>query len=55
MYAVCNEHLELAIDRFVDDYEDAPDVVDLEEVRFPNWEPPEHCHDCARKPKFLVV
>lgn len=34
MYVVCKEHVELAIDKFVDEYEDAPDVVDLKETEF---------------------
>ena len=55
MYIVCAEHLELAIDRFVDEYEDAPDVVDLRETRFSNWEPPKHCDECGNECRFLVV
>lgn len=34
MYVVCKEHVELAIDKFVDEYEDAPDIVDLKETEF---------------------
>ena len=30
MYCVCKQHVELAIDKFVDDYEDAPDIVELD-------------------------
>ncbi|OXM84557.1 CxxH/CxxC protein [Paenibacillus rigui] len=55
MYVVCKDHLELAIDQFVDEYEDAPDIVDLEETRFPAWEPPAHCERCQEKARFLVV
>jgi CxxH/CxxC protein (TIGR04129 family) len=49
------EHLELAIDRFVDEYEDAPDIVDLTETRFSGWEPPSRCEECENDARFLVV
>jgi len=53
---VCAEHLELAIDEFVDEYEDAPDLIDLREVTFPKWQPPAHCERCATgEARFLVV
>jgi len=56
MYVVCKEHLELAIDEFVDEYEDAPDIIDLEEVKFRDWQPPAHCEHCEDgKARFLVV
>jgi len=57
MYVVCKEHLELALDRFVDEYEDAPDVVDVEETHFKNWNPPRTCDEkgCEGKAQFLVV
>ncbi|MFS0841114.1 CxxH/CxxC protein [Paenibacillus sp. 1P03SA] len=55
MYSVCKEHLELAIDVFVDEYEDAPDIVDLSKVKFAEWEPPAHCAHCKEKPQYLVV
>ncbi|GAB2716903.1 CxxH/CxxC protein [Paenibacillus thermoaerophilus] len=55
MYCVCKEHLELAIDQFVDEYEDAPDIVDLAETKFSAWEPPAHCERCSQPPRYLVV
>lgn len=55
MYVVCEEHLELAIDRFVDEYEDAPDVVDLTSTTFSAWEAPETCEQCGRPAHYLVV
>lgn len=57
MFVVCKEHLELAIDRFVDEYEDAPDVVDVEKTHFKNWNPPPTCEEkgCACQAQFLVV
>ncbi|MCU6791937.1 MULTISPECIES: CxxH/CxxC protein [Paenibacillus] len=55
MFVVCKEHLELAIDQFVDEYEDAPDIVDIQEVSFTAWKPPVHCERCAEQARFLVV
>jgi CxxH/CxxC protein (TIGR04129 family) len=55
MYVVCKDHLEIAIDQFVDEYEEAPDIVDLEKVRFPAWEPPSTCERCSAAGRFLVV
>jgi CxxH/CxxC protein (TIGR04129 family) len=55
MFVVCQEHLDIAIDEFVDEYEDAPDLVDLEEVRFKAWEPPKQCERCGKPAKYLVV
>ncbi|WP_223070471.1 CxxH/CxxC protein [Paenibacillus caui] len=55
MYVVCKEHLELAIDMFVDEFEDAPDVVDLNETEFADWDPPAKCCECEKKAEFLVV
>jgi CxxH/CxxC protein (TIGR04129 family) len=55
MYVVCKDHLEIAIDEFVDEYEEAPDIVDLEKVRFSRWEPPVHCEHCKENARFLVV
>ncbi|HZG84867.1 CxxH/CxxC protein [Paenibacillus sp.] len=55
MHVVCEEHLELALDRFVDEYEDAPDVVDLEVTTFSAWEPPATCEQCGRSARYLVV
>ncbi|MFC0210967.1 CxxH/CxxC protein [Paenibacillus chartarius] len=55
MFVVCKEHVEIAIDEFVDEYEDAPDLVDLTEVRFTAWEPPACCQFCSESPRFLIV
>lgn len=55
MYVVCKDHLEIAIDQFVDEYEEAPDIVDLEKVRFTAWEPPATCERCSAAGRFLVV
>lgn len=55
MFVVCKEHIEIAIDQFVDEYEEAPDIYDLKDVRFTAWEPPATCERCSNKPQFLVI
>ncbi|MBQ4901146.1 CxxH/CxxC protein [Paenibacillus sp. Marseille-P2973] len=55
MYVVCKDHVELAIDMFVDEFEEAPDVVDLEHTKFIDWEPPVTCEHCDHEAKFLIV
>jgi CxxH/CxxC protein (TIGR04129 family) len=55
MIVVCEEHVEIAIDVFIDEYEEAPDVVDLRQTKFSAWEPPAHCVRCERTPRYLVV
>lgn len=55
MYCVCMEHVELAIDKFVDEYEDAPDILRLESLTFSAWTAPEKCDLCDGKAEVLVV
>ena len=55
MFVVCKEHVELAIDRFVDEYEDAPDLIDLQQVKFKDWQPPATCEECEEPARFLVI
>ncbi|WP_308636953.1 CxxH/CxxC protein [Paenibacillus silvisoli] len=55
MYCVCKEHVELAIDKFVDEYEDAPDIVDLVKTKFAAWEAPATCEMCDHIAEYLVV
>ncbi|MDT9725267.1 CxxH/CxxC protein [Xylanibacillus composti] len=55
MYVVCREHLELAIEQFLDEYEEAPDVVDLEDTHFAAWDPPKQCERCDKPGQYLVV
>lgn len=53
---VCPEHVELAIDIFVDEHEAAPDIMQLEEAarRYPQWTPPATCDRCGERPMFVV-
>lgn len=55
MYVVCKDHVEDALEAFVDEYEDAPDVVDLKETEFSDWDPPAKCVYCDQHGEFLVV
>ncbi|AFS79819.1 CxxH/CxxC protein, BA_5709 family [Gottschalkia acidurici 9a] len=55
MYVVCNEHLEDALDEFVDDYEQSPDIYELDKVSFTDWSSPHKCDYCNDPPRFLVV
>lgn len=55
MYVCCIEHLELALDTFVDEYEQPPDVYRLDEVSFTAWTNPARCDFCEEPPFYLVV
>ena len=55
MYVVCSEHLEDAIEDFVEIYEQPPDIYELEKVSFTDWTSPHRCNYCDRLPKYLVV
>lgn len=55
MLVVCKEHLELALDIFVDEYEAAPDVYDLSQVSIPGMELPTHCARCSSPPQYVLV
>lgn len=55
MYVVCNEHLENAIEEFVETYEQSPDIYELEKVSFTDWASPHSCNYCERPPRYLVV
>ncbi|HOB34920.1 MAG: CxxH/CxxC protein [Firmicutes bacterium] len=55
MYVVCPEHLDQAIDEFVEVYEMPPDLYLLDKVSFTDWTAPQHCDFCQRAPVYLVV
>ncbi len=55
MYVVCNDDLDIAIDEFVEEYLQPPDVYMLDKVYFTNWESPDRCSFCGKKPIYLVV
>lgn len=55
MYIVCMEHLEDALEDFVVEYEQSPDIYELEEVSFTDWQSPQKCDYCDKMPRFLVL
>lgn len=55
MYVVCDEHLERALDEFVEIYEMPPDLYELDEVSTTDWAAPSHCTFCSKAPRYLVV
>lgn len=56
VYVVCKEHVEIALDEFVDEYEgQAPDVYNLKEISFTAWNAPAKCEFCDQNPKYLIV
>lgn len=55
VYVVCEEHLERALDEFVEIYEMPPDLYELEAVSLTDWAAPTCCTFCSKPPKYLVV
>ncbi|MBZ0193247.1 MAG: CxxH/CxxC protein [Candidatus Kuenenia stuttgartiensis] len=55
MYVVCEEHIEIAIDEFVNVYEVPPDIYILDKGFFSDWTSPNHYDMCDNPPKYLVV
>ena len=55
MYAVCKEHVEMAIDEFMDEYLQVPDLYLLNELKFRDWIPPSECWFCDASPEYLVI
>jgi len=55
MYVVCNEHLDVAIEEFVETYEQPPDIYEIEKISFTDWTSPHTCEFCDKVPRFLVV
>lgn len=55
MYVVCLDHLDEAIDTFVEEYGASPDVYLLEKVKFTQWTAPETCQYCGQASVYLVL
>jgi CxxH/CxxC protein (TIGR04129 family) len=55
VFVVCAEHVEMALEDFVNEYEQSPDIYVLAETSFTAWEAPAHCEYCERPPKYLIV
>lgn len=55
MYIVCDDHLDQAIDEFVESYGESPDLYHLNEISFTAWSAPATCQFCKQKPKYLIL
>ncbi|HJV45400.1 MAG TPA: CxxH/CxxC protein [Bacillota bacterium] len=55
MFVSCRDHMDLAIEQFLDEYEDAPDIYKLKETSFTAWTVPARCDFCDREPIYLIV
>jgi CxxH/CxxC protein (TIGR04129 family) len=55
LYVVCPQHLDEAIDEFVEVFEMPPDLYLLDKVSFSDWTAPHFCDFCSRPPVYLVV
>lgn len=55
MFVVCSEHIERAIDEFVEMYEASPDIYLLKDISFTAWSAPACCDFCQDMPHYLVV
>ncbi len=55
MYVVCADHLEEAIDEFLEEFGVPPDLYELEDLSCTDWTAPEQCQFCERVPEYLVV
>jgi CxxH/CxxC protein (TIGR04129 family) len=54
MLLVCEDHLELAIDIIVDDYEKAPELLTLEQAGLAQEQPPKQCARCEALAQYVV-
>jgi CxxH/CxxC protein (TIGR04129 family) len=55
LFIVCQEHLEQAIEEFVELYGASPDIHRLDEVTFTDWKAPETCQYCGEHSVYLVI
>lgn len=55
MFVVCIEHIEDAIDEFLVEYEESPDIHQIEDIKQIYFKVPDKCQFCNEKPEFLVI
>lgn len=55
--ACAADQLEVALDDFVDEYEEAPDVYKIDEVKqeLADWEAPHTCRYSKQPPVYILV
>ena len=54
MLFVCKDHLEIAIDIIVDEFEKAPEILTLEQAGLAEEQPPKACARCEELAQFTV-
>ncbi|MEX2415259.1 MAG: CxxH/CxxC protein [Paenibacillaceae bacterium] len=54
MLLVCEDHLDLAMDIIVDDYEKAPELLTLEQAGLAHEQPPQKCAHCEALAQYVV-
>ncbi len=54
MLYVCEEHLEIAMDEIVDDYEKAPELLTLEQAGLADERPARVCGYCEQPAQYTV-
>lgn len=52
--ASCEEHLEPAIDDYVDEVESAPDILLIEDFTGDKEEVPDHCAFCEKPIRYVL-
>ncbi|MCR3920977.1 MAG: CxxH/CxxC protein [Firmicutes bacterium] len=53
MYVACQEHIDHAIEAYIDKFERSPDLYLLDRIDIGETKP-ERCHFCERTPVYLV-
>jgi len=54
MIAACHEHLERAIDEFIDKYQSSPDMFRRDQLSQEETDVPDKCGYCAEPAVYLV-
>ncbi len=54
MLVVCEEHLEIALDVIVDDYEKAPELLTMEQAGLAEEQPARTCEYCQQPARYTV-
>lgn len=55
MIVVCLDHLERAIDEYLVEHEQAPDILNLEQARAQGLAIPPTCRYCGEKPGYVLT
>lgn len=55
MLVACEEHIDHAIEQFLEELEQPPALHRLDSATFTQWAVPKQCHFCSRKPVYLLT